>query len=112
MSDNNVTPLVTSEDIKTLQENKLGALSLEKNKKMFTKEMVFKYGPLWWEEFEMAIRSEDKDMKRMAMVEYNKLQCRVLPTEITGADGEQMVLNVINYTKPKLIESCGDDNDE
>lgn len=111
MSDNNVTPIVTSADIQTLQDNKLGALSLEKSKKMFTKEMVFKYGPLWWDEFANAMVSDDKDMKRMAMVEFNKLQCRVLPTEITGADGEQMVLNVINYTKPKLIESNDDDGE-
>ena len=98
------SPVVVPSDIKKLNENKLAALSMEKNKKQFIKEMVFKFGPIWWEEFAAAMSSDDKDMKRMAMMEFNKLQCRVLPTEISGADGEQMVLNVVQWTKPREIE--------
>lgn len=89
-------------------ENKQAAMSLENSKKKFIKEMVFTHGPLWWENLKRDLTLDpvtnlpkDKDAYRSAMIEFNKLQARVLPTEITGADGEQLVLNVVQWVKEK-----------
>lgn len=96
----NPTPLTSeqaSQDIATLTENKTVALSAEKNKTAYIKERVFKYKEDWWKKWEEMLNGDDKDERRTALMEYNKLQCRILPTEITGQDGEQLLINVIGY---------------
>lgn len=90
-----------SKDLTTLNENKQVAKLASGQKTAYIRDKVFEFGPLFWDKLREAMTSDDKDERRMAMIEYNKLQARVLPTEISGADGEQLVLNVVQWTKPK-----------
>lgn len=92
---NDTIPIVTNEEIKTLQNNKLGALSLEKNKKTYIREMVHKLGPLWWEKLEQSLKSDDINERRMALIEYNKLQTKMLPTQLEDSDGNNIMVNII-----------------
>jgi len=94
-------PSVSEEILK----NKETAMSLEHSKRKYIKEMVFQHGPLWWDNLKRDLSNpEDKESYRSAMIEFNKLQARVLPTEITGADGEQIVLNVVQWAKADLVD--------
>lgn len=83
-------------EIASLVEKKKESLQ-HTNKSAYIKEKVFEYKQKWWEALDKMFKSEEKDERRTAIVEYNKLQCRILPTEITGPDGDQVVLNVVNY---------------
>lgn len=95
--------LIESE-ISSLQEIKKENLQYT-NKTAYIKEKVFEYKKKWWDKWEQMMDSDDKNESRAALIEYNKLQCRILPTEITGADGEQLILNVVGYgLKNKMIE--------
>lgn len=105
------------EIINKLEEKKLAVLAVDNNKRAFIKEMVFKHGPLWWENIVKDMTRDennipvDKELYRVAITEFNKLQARVLPTEITGGDGEQLVMNIVQWTKPETIVDQEDEDD-
>lgn len=82
--------------IAQLEANKLEAQAIN-NPKAFVRTMVTNNGPLWWTHWREDMESEDPSIRRNAMIEYNKLQARMLPTELTGADGATAIINIMNY---------------
>ena len=86
-------------DIENLVETKKENLQFT-NKSAYIKEKVFQYKKDWWDRFEAMLNSDDKDERKTAFAEYNKLQSKILPTEITGADGATLpTALVINLNK-------------
>ena len=61
----------------------------------YIKDRVYKYRHEWWKAWIEALHSKDKDMKKVALIEFNKLQGRVLPTQLEGTAGQQIMVNVI-----------------
>lgn len=53
---------------------------------------VERYSPAWWEILMAMLYGESKEDRRFAMAEYNKLQVKTLPTQVTGKDGEPIVV--------------------
>ena len=47
----------------------------------FVRLKVEKYSPKWWDKWEMAIESDDKQERQFAMAEFNKLQCKMIPQD-------------------------------
>lgn len=87
--------LPTSEElIKSSNEN----LAISGKKNTFIKAKIMEGHKQWWDTImEGMTQNEDRELKRLSLIEYNKLQCRLLPTEITGDDGENLTIKVINY---------------
>lgn len=111
-------PAKIDEEIAALEEQKIKNLQVT-NKSAYIKERVFKYKELWWSNFEKDLeRNEDgtpkdKDLYRTAFIEYNKLQGRILPTEITGPDGDQLILNIVGYgARNNLLPKSVDNNED
>lgn len=46
-----------------------------------------KVSPKWWAEIVLAMEGDDKEMKKFALSEINKLQAKVIPTTIQGDEG-------------------------
>jgi len=61
------------------------------------RQKIDKYHPLWWERWLVMMDSDDKQERFEAMREFNKLQCKMIPTQITGEDGQPISVNIINY---------------
>jgi hypothetical protein len=99
MADEIKTEELVQKDIETLAEVKKENLAFT-NKSAYIKEKVFEYKKKWWDKLDSMICSDDKDEVKTAFVEYNKLQSKILPTEITGADGKELpTALVINLNK-------------
>jgi len=61
---------------------------------VFIRNKVKKYCPQWWKEWDKMIKAKDKDLKKFAMQEFNKLQVKMVPQDITSA-GEKLELGNI-----------------
>ena len=48
----------------------------------FVRQQVEKYALKWWNNWEVAIDSDDKQERQFAMTEYNKLQCKMIPQDV------------------------------
>ena len=83
-------------DLELLKQKKSQEAVLSNRKTQYIKDKVFEYSDLWWKEFEIMMHSENKDERKTALAEFNKLQCRVLPTEIKSPDGEGLVVKVVS----------------
>ena len=80
-----------------------------KNKKVqYTKNMVTLYSPAWWDEMNALLHGEDRELKKVAFQEFNKLQMKILPTEITGADGEELVIKIVDYAAKPVIDAISE----
>ena len=51
-----------------------------------------KAAPRWWEEIMLALNGQDKDMKKFAMSELNKLQVKVIPTTLDTDNGALQII--------------------
>jgi len=75
------------------------------------KKKVKKYIPLWWTNWEeMMNASKEKDgldwfnKKKLAMQEFNKLQIKMLPTQVEGTeDGEPIKIQLTDAKYAKII---------
>lgn len=83
------------EEILALQEVKAAALLAQGKNQTYIKDRVFKYRKLWWDSWEEMMGSEEKDMRKTAMIEYNKLQGRILPVQLEGGNNQQVSINII-----------------
>lgn len=92
-----ISPAEADATVQAIQDKKVEMMQYDKNKSSYIKEKVFKYNEDWWKQYLELKASDDANDRRLAFVEYNKLQNRVLPTQITGEDGKGIVMNVINY---------------
>lgn len=52
---------------------------------------------LWWSALEEDLRDSDPKIRRAAMIEYNKLQVRILPTELSTNDSGGILVQVMGY---------------
>ena len=71
-------------------------------KMKFIREQVEKFSPLWWEEIGNAMQGDDKEMKKFALNEFNKIQVKMVPQTIDGGEddeGNQAPVQ-INIIKP------------
>jgi len=78
-------------DMISLRDAKTEAKALEGSKSKYISDKVFQFNKMWWDNIQMMMLSDDKTERNTAMVEFNKLQCRILPTQITGADGKDLL---------------------
>jgi hypothetical protein len=62
-------------------------------KAYFIKEKVTKYEELWWKEWEAMMIGDDKDDRKFAMAEFNKLQQKMMPTDLTSM-GKPFVIQI------------------
>jgi hypothetical protein len=88
--------------IEELEEKKTQGLIAQNRKTQYIKEKVFKYADKWWEAWQEMMDSEDKNDRKVALAEYNKLQAKILPTEITGADGENLIVKIVNFGQNEI----------
>lgn len=96
-------------EILQLQEAKAAALLAQGKNQTYIKDRVFKYRKLWWDNWVDMMESDEKDMKKTAMIEYNKLQGRILPVQLEGGGGQSVSINIIGMgvdtpEQPQAIE--------
>lgn len=103
---------VVPSDIKDLMERKEEALAIEGKRSTYIKEKVFKYSGMFWDKWLELIISGDKDDLKFAMSEYNKLQQKVLPTQIEDGDGNRLFPQIINYINPVIEKSKEEKKEE
>lgn len=48
----------------------------------FMRHRINYFAPRWWEEWEMLLESDNMELKKFAMVEFNKLQAKVIPQDL------------------------------
>ena len=65
------------------------------------RENVDKYSELWWNRWEQSMTSDDKQERLHAMTEFNKLQCKMIPTEVTGAEGGEILIKIAKEISDK-----------
>ncbi len=52
----------------------------------FIMRKVEQFSPKWWSEWEIQMNGEDKESKRFAMEQFNKIQMKFLPQEVKFED--------------------------
>jgi hypothetical protein len=82
-------------DIEVLKEKKALAALAQGKTTTYIKDRVYKHRKLWWANWEAMMNSEDVSERKLALVEYNKLQLRVLPTQLEGTNGQSVVVNIV-----------------
>lgn len=61
-------------------------------------EKVDKFSEVWWKKWEEMIDGEDKQSVRVAMTEFNKLQCKMIPQDITSG-GKELPTPLLAYVQ-------------
>lgn len=84
-----------SDDIKALQEKKMEVWLSDMKAATYIKDRVYKYRKEWWDKWLEMLHAKDKDLNKVALIEFNKLQWRVLPTQLEWTAGQQIMVNVI-----------------
>ena len=92
---------ILKDDLTKLNEAKELALSYEKNKNTYIREKVFKHSEEWWKDYIRMKTSDDPIDQRIAFVEYNKLQQRLLPTQLSTEDGQGLTVQVMRWADVK-----------
>jgi hypothetical protein len=95
-----------SSEIEVLQEKKAETMLANNQTASYVKDRVFKYRKVWWTKFKEMIESEDPQAQRTAFIEYNKLQARVLPTQLEGTQGNQIMVNIIGMGVNSNNNNC------
>jgi phage-related tail protein len=85
----------TKADLALLQEKKSEMLLANNKVASYIKDSVFKYRKEWWTKWLEMLNSPEKGMQKTAIIEYNKLQGRVLPTQLEGTAGNQIMVNIL-----------------
>lgn len=82
-------------EIEILKERKALADLAQGKTTTYIKDRVYKHRKLWWATWEAMLTSDDENQRKVALIEYNKLQLRVLPTQLEGANGQSVVVNIV-----------------
>lgn len=90
-----ITEKQAMESIEELTEKKLQAD--DKFRSIWLKELVYENRLTWWEEYHKLRQSKNPEDRRLAFIEFNKLNCRILPTQLEAADGGGVSVNLINW---------------
>lgn len=97
-----------TKEIAVLQEKKaLANLALGKTT-TYIKDRVYKHRKLWWETWEAMLTSDDENQRKVALIEYNKLQLRVLPTQLEGTNGQSVVVNIVGMGVEESVPESQD----
>lgn len=90
------------EILNRLDIGRMETAAVDGKRTTYIKELVHKLHPIWWAQILDDLNApKDSDRYRTAIVEMNKLQCRVLPTEVgQSADSDAITLNITNFVKP------------
>jgi hypothetical protein len=59
----------------------------------FISEKVAKHSEQWWKEAVRMMTKGDKEEKKFAMSEFNKLQVKMVPTVVAGDDDKPLTVN-------------------
>jgi len=86
------------DELEAVEKEKAEIAGLEGRSTTYIKAKVFENHKTWWKAISHDLESKDFKIRKSAMIEFNKLQCRVLPTELgQAADSDGIVLKVISY---------------
>lgn len=83
-------------DMRISVQEKRNKVAEVEGKKEYVSELVRKYNGIWWANWIEMMEGGDEDQKKLAMIEYNKLQTRVLPTQLEAGAGD-FVVKIANY---------------
>jgi hypothetical protein len=78
-----------------LQDKKAATMLAQGRSASYVKDRVFKYRKIWWDKWKEMLNSSDLATQKTALIEYNKLQARVLPTQLEGTNGSNIMVNII-----------------
>jgi hypothetical protein len=80
-------------------------------KGQYIKSKVLEQAPLWWDIMYQLGTSGDTDSMKLYIQEYNKIQGKIIPTEITGKDGDALTIEIIDYAQKevKMIEEVNNE---
>lgn len=97
-------------EISILQDKKAEVMVANNKTASYIKDRVFKYRKTWWNKWLEMMNSDDMSTQKTALIEFNKLQARVLPTQLEGSNGSQIMVNIIgmgvdNPVMQKIEES-------
>jgi hypothetical protein len=84
-----------SRDLVALSEKKAEVLLASGKEKTYVREKVFKHRKEWWDKWLEMLHSGEKDLEKTALVEYNKLQARILPTQLETDGNSNISINII-----------------
>lgn len=82
-------------------------------KQNFIKERVKQYEELWWTIFAEMLSGSDKDDRKFAMGEFNKIQSKMVPTLLGNEDGAPLIIQVAKEVLEKnaVDESTSNDSE-
>jgi hypothetical protein len=89
-----------------MEKNPRGNQGYGKNK--FVAEMIDRYSATWWTEWELMMTGEDKNDKKFAMAEFNKLQIKAVPQDV-NAD-VNATLQWLTQSPSRTSQEDGQDN--
>lgn len=98
-------------DVNKMLEQKLARYEVDGKIRLYIKEKINEKYLLWWQKWEEMLNSDDRKDVSTAMIEFNKLQARILPTQITDEDGNNLSVNIVNYVSSSSLPN-GKENDE
>jgi len=92
---------------------RMDLLEADGKPRLWVKEKIFQYRKLWWARWLEAMESGDKDVRKNALIEYNKLQVRLVPTndDSGGVGGIVVKINQFNNNTTKIEEKVIDIGD-
>lgn len=96
------SPEVISKSIAQVHEGKLASASSA----AYIKALVFQHHGLWWRTIIEDLESDDPHIRRSAQIEYNKLQCRILPTELSSPEDGGIVVKVLSYAAQQAVDDA------
>ncbi|MEY2595069.1 MAG: hypothetical protein RI965_341 [Bacteroidota bacterium] len=113
MPDLPLTPIQSSKEIAsdiaaTVAESRAANQIASGKTQQYIRDNVLKHNQLWWKNLEADLMDPDPSVRRMAMIEYNKLQCKVLPNEFASGDESGIVFKVVSYSSSPSPQSSID----
>ena len=57
---------------------------------------VDKFSPIFWDQLEMMITHDDLNLRKFAMTEFNKIQCKMIPQDVTSGGDKIEVIPILN----------------
>lgn len=102
-----------AEDISLLRDNKAEVMLVNGRKNTYIKDRIDKYAPGWFHDYNQMRKSKDEKDRRLAFVEFNKLQAKALPTQFDGNVKNDVVVNIIGMgvEQPPINYIEGEIND-
>lgn len=92
-------------DTEEVLEKKMALMEVDGRKNCWVKNNVMRYQRLWWAKWYEMVTGKDEADIRTAMIEYNKLQARILPAQVEDGDLGNIVvkINQFNINNEKRV---------